>query len=80
MFSVEGFSGLAGGICQVIVGHPFDTVKVRMQTGSYTGMTDCIRDTLGKERITGFYRGISSPLFGIGACNFRSLFFILTCP
>jgi hypothetical protein len=30
-------SGGFGGICTVLVGHPFDTIKVRLQTSALTG-------------------------------------------
>lgn len=30
-------SGGFGGICTVLVGHPFDTIKVRLQTTALTG-------------------------------------------
>ena len=37
-------SGGFGGICTVLVGHPFDTIKVRLQTNpDYKGMVDCAR-------------------------------------
>lgn len=45
-------SGGAGGVCAVIVGHPFDLVKVRLQTaekGVYTGALDVVRKTVARE-------------------------------
>lgn len=39
-------SGAVGGLCSVIVGHPFDLVKVRRQTatkGFYTSSLDALR-------------------------------------
>lgn len=63
MSSLEGLetflSGSLAGICQVLVGHPFDTVKVRLQAGSG------VRDALSKN----LYRGVTSPLLGISFCN-----------
>ncbi|KAI8967215.1 mitochondrial carrier domain-containing protein [Mycotypha africana] len=66
-------SGTVGGIAQVLVGQPFDTVKVRLQTQSatnplYNGMLDCVKKTRAKEGIAGFYKGTMTPLVGIGAC------------
>ncbi|KAI7908097.1 mitochondrial carrier domain-containing protein [Cokeromyces recurvatus] len=66
-------SGTVGGIAQVLVGQPFDTVKVRLQTQSttsplYTGMMDCVRKTHSNEGFKGFYKGTMTPLIGIGAC------------
>ena len=45
-------AGAVGGLCAVIVGHPFDLVKVRMQTaekGVYSGALDCFRRGVAKE-------------------------------
>lgn len=45
-------AGGVGGICAVVVGHPFDLVKVRMQTaekGVYTGAVDVVRKTIARE-------------------------------
>jgi solute carrier family 25 carnitine/acylcarnitine transporter 20/29 len=45
-------AGAAGGVCAVVVGHPFDLVKVRMQTaqkGVYSGAMDVVRKTVARE-------------------------------
>lgn len=45
-------AGGVGGICAVVVGHPFDLVKVRLQTaekGVYTGAMDVVRKTIARE-------------------------------
>lgn len=45
-------SGGFGGICAVVVGHPFDLVKVRLQTaekGVYNGAIDVVRKTVARE-------------------------------
>jgi len=66
----------------VLVGHPLDTIKVRLQTASSSasavagggsgggmGMVDCIRLTLREEGVRGFYKGMQSPLVGEGFFN-----------
>ena len=57
-------SGGIGGICVVLVGHPLDLIKVRMQTGS--GATRSVwgmaSQTFAKEGVRGLYRGVSAPL------------------
>jgi len=62
-------AGSVGGVLQVLVGQPFDTVKVRMQTrpGQYRGLLDCVRQTWQEGPLT-FYKGTLTPLLGIGAC------------
>ena len=45
-------AGGVGGVCAVVVGHPFDLVKVRLQTaekGVYTGAIDVARKAIAKE-------------------------------
>ncbi|KFO21322.1 solute carrier family 25 member 47 isoform X2 [Fukomys damarensis] len=56
-------AGAIGGVCGVAVGYPLDTVKVRIQTEPrYTGLWHCIWDTYRRERVWGFYRGLSLPV------------------
>uniref|UniRef100_A0A7M4FGM5 Solute carrier family 25 member 20 n=1 Tax=Crocodylus porosus TaxID=8502 RepID=A0A7M4FGM5_CROPO len=52
------FAGGFGGVCLVFVGHPLDTIKVRLQTQPkpqagqsplYSGTFDCFRKTLVRE-------------------------------
>jgi len=62
-------AGGVGGICAVVVGHPFDLVKVRLQTaekGVYTGAMDVVRKTIAREGLArGLYAGVSAPLTGV---------------
>ena len=68
--SVKSFlSGGFGGVCSVLVGHPFDLVKVRLQTaekGVYSGAMDVVRKTVAREgAVRGLYAGVSAPLVGV---------------
>lgn len=62
-------AGGVGGICAVLVGHPFDLVKVRLQTaekGVYSGAMDVVRKTVAREgMVRGLYAGVSAPLVGV---------------
>lgn len=62
-------AGAVGGVCAVIVGHPFDLVKVRLQTaekGAYSGAMDVVRKTIAREGLRkGLYAGVSAPLVGV---------------
>ncbi|KAL1310751.1 hypothetical protein AAFC00_001003 [Neodothiora populina] len=62
-------AGGVGGVCAVVVGHPFDLVKVRLQTaekGVYTGAMDVVRKTIAREGLArGLYAGVSAPLVGV---------------
>ncbi|KAL5344120.1 mitochondrial carrier domain-containing protein [Aspergillus crustosus] len=62
-------AGGVGGVCAVVVGHPFDLVKVRMQTaatGVYSGAIDVVKKTVAREGLVrGLYAGVSAPLVGV---------------
>lgn len=49
----------------MLVGHPFDLVKVRLQTserGVYNGAIDCVRKGVAREGL----RRVCFPWWGIG--------------
>ncbi len=70
MAQVRSFvAGGFGGICAVVVGHPFDLVKVRLQTaerGVYSSAIDVVRKSVAKDGLRkGLYAGVSAPLVGV---------------
>ncbi|XP_053626777.1 mitochondrial carnitine/acylcarnitine carrier protein isoform X1 [Cherax quadricarinatus] len=67
-------AGGFGGACTVVVGHPLDTMKVRLQTQPtpqpgqkplYTGTWDCALKTVRNESFFGLYKGMAAPLVGV---------------
>ena len=62
-FKRDLFCGGFSGICEWTIGHPFDSIKVRMQKmdGSNT-MRDVMRLTYKNEGALAFYKGGSPPL------------------
>ncbi|KAK3672396.1 hypothetical protein LTR78_007703 [Recurvomyces mirabilis] len=64
----KGFvAGVFSGIAKLSVGHPFDTIKVRLQTSTktqFTGPIDCLLQTVRKEGFSGLYKGATPPLIG----------------
>lgn len=64
----NGFiAGIFSGIAKLSVGHPFDTIKVRLQTTEkikFKGPLDCLQQTVRKEGITALYKGATPPLIG----------------
>ncbi|KAK4519395.1 uncharacterized protein ATC70_009630 [Mucor velutinosus] len=66
----RGFAaGMASGITKLAVGHPFDTVKIRMQTtsksdGKFKGPLDCFLKTIRQEGPRALYKGATPPLVG----------------
>jgi len=64
--------GAVAGMSQVLVGHPFDTLKVRLQTLDHSSHPSAIRvlkTIIKQEGFLALYKGVSSPLLGIGFCN-----------
>ncbi|PWA18777.1 hypothetical protein CCH79_00005617, partial [Gambusia affinis] len=54
----------------VVVGHPLDTVKTRLQAGSgYQNTLHCILSIYKKETVMGFFKGMSFPLASITIYN-----------
>lgn len=84
--AAKSFSGLRsfaaggfGGLCAVIVGHPFDLAKVRLQTaeaGVYKGAIDVVTKSVARDGLArGLYAGVSAPLVGVTPmCKFSSLY------
>eukprot|EP00927_Polykrikos_kofoidii_P008886 TRINITY_DN13706_c0_g1_i1.p1 TRINITY_DN13706_c0_g1~~TRINITY_DN13706_c0_g1_i1.p1 ORF type:complete len:289 (+),score=22.38 TRINITY_DN13706_c0_g1_i1:62-928(+) len=69
-FSIGWVAGGAG----ILASHPFDTIRVRLQTsgskgGSSMGILSCARMTLQNEGIRGFYKGVASPTVFMGIMN-----------
>jgi len=63
------FAGAAGGIAQVLLGQPFDIVKVRLQTTTtYPSALAAASSIYRNEGLLAFYKGTLTPLIGIGAC------------
>ncbi|KAF8807735.1 hypothetical protein BYT27DRAFT_7233219 [Phlegmacium glaucopus] len=67
--SIKSFiAGGFGGTSAVLVGHPFDLTKTRLQTappGAYTGAIDVVKKTIARDGIKGLYRGMVPPLLGV---------------
>uniref|UniRef100_A0A7S0T6P7 Mitochondrial carrier protein n=1 Tax=Mantoniella antarctica TaxID=81844 RepID=A0A7S0T6P7_9CHLO len=63
------FAGTCGGITVTLLGHPFDTVKVLLQTQPaknpiYSGPLDAVKKVVQAEGVGGLYKGVTSPLAG----------------
>lgn len=53
---------------QVLIGQPFDLVKVRTQILHNASPLKVFKDALEKEGPSAFYKGTLAPLFGVGFC------------
>ncbi|CAH1403548.1 unnamed protein product [Nezara viridula] len=72
--ALDFLAGCVGGCAGVIVGHPFDTIKVNLQTQDfkkpiYKGTWHCFTTILKRDKLSGLYKGISSPLGGVALVN-----------
>eukprot|EP00177_Eucheuma_denticulatum_P008215 GFKZ01014951.1.p1 GENE.GFKZ01014951.1~~GFKZ01014951.1.p1 ORF type:complete len:312 (-),score=37.65 GFKZ01014951.1:537-1472(-) len=74
----ELFAGTVGGTAQILTGHPFDTVKVKLQSmkppppgqpPQYTGAIDVVRKVVSREGVRGLYAGIQAPLPFVAVFN-----------
>ncbi|KAI4314470.1 hypothetical protein L6164_027376 [Bauhinia variegata] len=71
-------AGTVGGAAQLICGHPFDTIKVKLQSQpaplpgqppKYAGAIDAVKQTLAAEGPRGLYKGMGAPLATVAAFN-----------
>ncbi|WAQ80697.1 hypothetical protein PtA15_1A35 [Puccinia triticina] len=64
----RGFiAGLLSGLTKLAVGHPFDTIKLRIQcapAGVFHGPLDCFLQTIRNEGPRALYKGASPPAAG----------------
>ncbi|KAG9236224.1 mitochondrial carrier domain-containing protein [Amylocarpus encephaloides] len=64
----KGFvAGVFSGVAKLTVGHPFDTIKVRLQTSTnrqFAGPLQCLLLTVRHEGVFGLYKGATPPLVG----------------
>lgn len=63
-FIINFFAGCTAGVANVVSGHPFDTIKVRMQMIETT-FGNCFRDIIKSEGAVSLYKGVASPLMSI---------------
>lgn len=71
-------AGTVGGAAQLICGHPFDTIKVKLQSQpaplpgqlpKYSGAIDAVKQTIAAEGPRGLYKGMGAPLATVAAFN-----------
>lgn len=64
-FGLDFFAGSVAGFVGVLIGHPLDTVKVRMQTSTLGSTSGCISNIFAKEGFPGFFKGLPPPLVSV---------------
>ncbi|KYO42664.1 solute carrier family 25 member 45 isoform X2 [Alligator mississippiensis] len=70
MAGADFVAGWISGALGLAVGHPMDTVKVRLQArAGYRGALDCVLRTYREETVLGFFKGMSFPLLSVALVN-----------
>jgi len=69
----EFVSGWVGGCCGFVLGHPFDTLKVRQQALNHTSVIFTFKECVQQDGLRSLMRGLSYPILSVGVIN--SLFF-----
>lgn len=74
--AIDLASGTAGGVCQLLVGHPFDTLKTKLQSqgaaaaaAKFSGPGEALVSTVRDEGVRGLYRGMGAPLATVALFN-----------
>ena len=66
-------AGCAAGVFSTFVGHPFDTIKVRLQMGTagaaVRGPLSCAMWTVRREGAGGLFKGLASPMLTVPLVN-----------
>ncbi|KAI9567092.1 mitochondrial carrier domain-containing protein [Boletus coccyginus] len=64
--AIDFVAGTAAGVVGLLVAHPFDTVKTRLQNpviySKYKSTLDAFSTIIKEERFMGLYKGVVSPL------------------
>ncbi|GAA5973159.1 hypothetical protein JCM21900_003680 [Sporobolomyces salmonicolor] len=75
---LDFFAGTVAGIASLLTGHPFDTIKVRLQTQRqvtdgrekyYRNAWHAFARVVREEKVGGLYKGVTSPMLGVALIN-----------
>lgn len=68
-------AGSCAGVGSTLICHPLDTVRTRLQTNTqFRGAFHCMQETVAKEGISAFYKGLSFPLAAQGVYKANMFF------
>ena len=56
--------GIVGGCAGIVIGHPLDTLKLRIQTGQFRHATAALTDALHHGGVCELFKGLTSPVVG----------------
>ncbi|EON62598.1 hypothetical protein W97_01822 [Coniosporium apollinis CBS 100218] len=63
----DALAGAAGGVVSVLLGQPFDLIKVRLQTSDSGNVWQVVKGIWLHEGPLAFYKGAALPFLGVGA-------------
>jgi solute carrier family 25 carnitine/acylcarnitine transporter 20/29 len=57
-------NGVLGGFARAIIGHPFDTIKTKLQINpiKYKNAFDCLKIIVREQGVLSLYKGLTAPL------------------
>lgn len=58
----ETTCGVVAGTVAAAIVYPLDTLNTRLRAGMFSSVQDCVKGTLRKEGVRGFYKGFLAPL------------------
>jgi len=64
----DAIAGAAGGVTSVLLGQPFDLIKVKLQTTNSSNVLRVGKDVWVHEGPLAFYKGAAVPFLGVGVC------------
>ncbi len=71
--ALDFFAGCVAGTLSILACHPLDTIRIRLQSGQFSTISECVKSSLKNEGALGLYKGLVPPLVGVSLIN-ASLF------
>jgi solute carrier family 25 carnitine/acylcarnitine transporter 20/29 len=70
---LDFFAGCVAGTLSILACHPLDTIRIRLQSGQFSSISECFKSSRRNEGALGLYKGLIPPLVGVSLIN-ASLF------
>ena len=70
---IDFVAGCVAGMLSILACHPLDTIRIRLQSGQFSSISQCFKSSIKNEGALGLYKGLIPPLVGVSLIN-ASLF------